>query len=574
LEQLHDACPIEEIVSSYVEIKPNGNSRFVGLCPFHIEKTPSFVVYTNTRSFYCFGCQVGGDVVSFVKKIENLDYIGALKFLAGKAGIPFPYERDADFSNDYSKMVQLNREAARFFHESLKNNKQAMAYLLQKRQLQPKTIVKFGLGFAPDNWDSLKLHLCNLGFPTERMLAAKLLVRGKNNSLYDVFRNRVMFPIINTRSEIVGFGGRVLGDGQPKYLNSSDSMVFKKRDNLFNINLAKKSKSIILVEGYLDAISVVQAGFENVVATLGTALTENQAKLLSLYADEVILAYDSDNAGKMATAKAMKILTEADINVKVLNLADLKDPDEYIKNKGTVRFKRALSSSVDAVDFKLNELKSKFDVNTSAGKVNFLKAVSELLSTINNRIVREVYLSKICLELAVDKQVIARYIDSLQKAKIKRDNKKEQRELQNKLVRNSRVNALRKRAPEGCIRSEELIIWALYNDPSLFSLLKANCPPEFFTSDNKDIYILMLNRLENNLPLSVSGVAEENELLLNRFSGILARNFNSKLGEAGVVECIDTLRKFYNKEHISEVLNMNEQELEDYFAALSKNKKD
>ncbi|MDR1354614.1 MAG: DNA primase [Oscillospiraceae bacterium] len=571
LEQLRDACPIEEIVGQYVNMKPLGSSRAVGLCPFHIEKSPSFVVYSHTQSFYCFGCQIGGDVVSFVKRIENLDYIGTLKFLAEKAGIPFPSHQKTDFPNTNAKLIQINREAAKFFYKSLKESAEAIAYLREKRHLHPSTIVKFGIGFAPNNWHSLEQHLHNgLGFETKQLLEARLLAVGKSNSTYDVFRNRIIFPIRNTKSEIVGFGGRVLDESQPKYLNSQDSTVFKKRDNLFNINLAKNSKKIILVEGYLDAISIVQAGFENVVATLGTAITTNQAKLLSFYANEVVLAYDSDTAGKLATAKAINILNEAGIATKVLDLLEFKDPDEYIKKRGTVRFGNAVSASVDALDFKLNSLKARFDLAESAGKAAFLKAAAELFAQINNGIVREVYLSKTSAELGVDKQVIAAYTEKLRKINRKKDDTRKQRDTQKNLTVGVRTL---KQIPVGCIKSEELIICSLYNDPQLLELLRSRCPAEIFPSPNKDIYKLLLIHLENERPVNISTITQQNESALQQLSGILARNCDCLLDKRGVLECVDTLRRFYTQEQVANISDMSAEELKQHFENISNCKK-
>lgn len=573
LEQLKASSPIEGIVGSYVELKPLGGNKQVGLCPFHAEKSPSFVVYSATQSFYCFGCQTGGDAISFIKKIENLDYMGALKVLANKAGIAVPTAEQSDFSNLNAKILRANKEAARFFHETLKKTDHAMDYLQRKRGIRPETIKKFGLGFAPESWNALERHLHSLGFSTKELLESNLLISGKNNSIYDAFRNRIMFPIMNSGSEVIAFGGRVLDESQPKYLNSYDSLVFKKSNSLFNINIAKNSKQILLVEGYLDAISVVQAGFANVVATLGVALTTNQAKLISIYANEVILAYDSDEAGQAATLKAIDILGNAGLEVKVLDLSNLKDPDEYIKKRGVIRFKDAISSSVDALDFKLDRLKNEFDINTTSGKTTFLKAAAELLSKIQNKISREVYLGKICSELDVDKQVISSYVSNLIKTRIRKDTQKEQKNIRLNLTASKRINPTQTKIPINCIKSEELIIRSLYGNPDLFETLKANCPPEIFVSPNKEMYALLLDRLEQGLQLHIPCITDEDSATVSRLSEILAQNFDSQLDESGILECIGTLQKLNRKKEAADISKMSAEELKRYMDDISNCKK-
>lgn len=578
LEQLKDSSPIEGVVSSYVELKPIGGSKQIGLCPFHAEKSPSFVVYSSTQSFYCFGCRTGGDVISFIKKIENLDYMGALKVLANRAGIAIPAVEQTDSSNLNAAILRANKEAAKFFHETLKKTDRAMDYLQRERGIRPEIIKKFGLGFSPESWDALGQHLRNLGFSTKELLESKLLAKGKNNSVYDVFRNRIMFPIMNSRFEVIAFGGRVLNEGQPKYLNSYDSPVFKKSNSLFNINLAKNNlaknnKQIILVEGYLDVISVVQAGFENVVATLGVALTTNQAKLLSVYADVVILAYDSDKAGQAATLKAIDILEIAGIDVKVLDLSGCKDPDEYIKKRGAIRFKDAIFSSVAALDFKLNKLKSEFDVDTTSGKASFLKAATELLSNVQSKISREVYLSKICSELNVDKQAIASHVGNLIKTRIKKGVQKEQKDIRRNLTAKSQIGQSQAKVPVNCIKSEELIIRSLYGNPDLFEMLKANCPPEIFVSPNKEIYVLLLDRLEKGLQLHISCITEKGSATLARLSEILAQNFDLQLDRNGILECVETLQKQKRKKEAADILKMNAEELRKYMNDISNYKK-
>ncbi|MEG1849295.1 MAG: DNA primase, partial [Oscillospiraceae bacterium] len=342
IEELKYRSDIEQIISPYVQLKRAGR-HLTGLCPFHSEKTPSFVVYPENQSFYCFGCGAGGDVVTFVRKSENLEYLEALRFLAQKAGMTLPEDAENDEAGRMRlRILECNRESARFFHAALISpaGEPGLAYL-RRRQLSDTTIRRFGLGWAPDSWGSLHEHLLKKGFTEAEMLAAAV-TRGGTRGSYDSFRGRVIFPIIDLRGAVIGFGGRILGDGQPKYLNSPDTMVFKKSRNLFALNVAKATKEprLLLTEGYMDAIAVHQAGFDNAVATLGTALTQEQARLMAQYTGEVVIAYDSDGAGQKATVRANELLAQTGIKVRVLSMTGAKDPDEFIKANGALRFKQ------------------------------------------------------------------------------------------------------------------------------------------------------------------------------------------------------------------------------------------
>lgn len=304
LDQLKSRLRIEDVVSEYVSLRKSSGSRFVGLCPFHSEKTPSFTVFTDDQHFYCFGCGKGGDLITFIRQIESLDYMDALRLLADKAGLDMPQERgDGEYRKRRETVLKINREAARHFHSNLTGGpgEPARAYF-SKRRLSQSTITRFGLGYAPDSWDDCLKHLQGLGYTGQQIEAAGLALRGKSGGYYDRFRNRVMFPIIDTRGNVIGFGGRVLTDEQPKYLNSPDTVAFKKSNNLFALNFAKNTGSgrLILCEGYMDVISLHQAGFPEAVATLGTAITDDQSRIMARYAKEVIIAYDSDGAGRAA----------------------------------------------------------------------------------------------------------------------------------------------------------------------------------------------------------------------------------------------------------------------------------
>lgn len=345
IEELRLNCDIESVISSYVQLRRRGRI-LTGLCPFHSEKTGSFTVYPESQSFYCFGCGAGGDVIGFIRRIENLDYVEAIRFLAGRAGMTVPDDAREDRTAMLkTKILEMNREAAHFYFEKLiaPEGKSALNYLLG-RGLTPKTIKHFGLGYAPTGRNNLTDMLSKKGFKYEDMEAACLARRGKNGGYYDVFRDRVMFPIIDLRGNVIGFGGRKMeGDG-PKYYNSPDTPVFKKTKNLFALNFAKKQKldNLILCEGYMDVIAMHQAGFTQAVASLGTSLTADQCRLAASYTDEAVLAYDSDEAGQKATRRAINLLDEAGIRSRVLSIEGAKDPDEFIKKFGAARFKRLI----------------------------------------------------------------------------------------------------------------------------------------------------------------------------------------------------------------------------------------
>lgn len=359
LEQLRANTDIESVISPYVNLRRRGKN-LVGLCPFHNEKTPSFTVYPENGSFYCFGCGVGGDVITFVRRMENLDYMEAVKQLADRVGMALPEDGyDDTLAKKRTAVLAANRAAAKFFHSQLftDRGRHALNYFLD-RGLTMKTIRHFGLGFAPDDWRALKNHLNEQGFDDILLESANLLRRSDKSgkvSYYDNFRNRVMFPIIDPRGNVIAFGGRVLDDSKPKYINTSDTLVYKKSNGVFALNFAKNGNDgkLIIAEGYMDVIALHQAGFTNAVACLGTALTKEQANLLSRYADEIILSYDADEAGQKATARALGIFGTTGMEIKVLRLTGGKDPDEIIKKYGAQRFRDIINGAANDTEYRL-----------------------------------------------------------------------------------------------------------------------------------------------------------------------------------------------------------------------------
>ena len=381
LQELKLKTDIVDLVSSYVTLKKRGNT-YVGLCPFHNEKTPSFTVYENTQSFYCFGCGAAGDCVGFTRKIDNLDYIDAVKSLAQRAGMQMPEDGyDDSLSKKRRTILEINRETARFYHSYMmsEEGKVGLQYFLD-RGLSLKTIKHFGLGYAPNSWDSLIKHLKSLGYNPSDMLAAGVVRKGEKG-YYDYFRNRVMTPIIDVRGNIIAFGGRVLDDSKPKYINTSDTLVYKKTNEVFGLNFAKNSgkDSIILCEGYMDVIAMHQAGFDNAVAGCGTALTNEQVRLIIRYAKNISLVYDNDEAGQKALSKAITMFNQVDASINIPTLSGGKDPDEIIKTQGRARFEAMLEGASNKIEFALTQLRKKYNLVTTQGKSQFAAEAVKIL---------------------------------------------------------------------------------------------------------------------------------------------------------------------------------------------------
>ena len=404
---------IEQVIGSYVTLKRAG-SNFNGLCPFHSEKTPSFTVFPATKSFYCFGCGAGGDVITFTMKMENLDYVDALGVLAQRAGITLPEDGDGDAQRGVprKRIYEMNLAAARFFRECLfdeRYGKEAMKYLAEERGLSMATIKRFGLGFSPNNAWLLTNHMHSLGFTDEELVTGFLCGKSRNSGkTYDYYRNRVIFPIIDTVGNVVAFGGRVMDDSKPKYLNTSDTPAFKKSRHLFALNFAKNhaAEQMILCEGYMDVIALHAAGFENAVATLGTAITSEQARIFAKYTKKVIITYDSDNAGQTAADKAMRLLSEAGVDVRVLKLSGAKDPDEYIKKFGTDSFRKVISESKSGFEFKMDKVLAAHDVSIAEEKIKAATEICSLIAGYYSGVEREIYILSAAKALGLSRDVI------------------------------------------------------------------------------------------------------------------------------------------------------------------------
>lgn len=576
VEQLKYASPVEDVIASYVNLKRRGRT-LTGLCPFHSEKTPSFTVYPDSQSYYCFGCGSGGDVITFIRNAEHLEYMEALKLLAGRAGMALPEDAaDDKTARLKSRVLELNRESARFFHGRLKSEegRDALAYL-RGRALEPKTITRFGLGYAPESWDSLKNHLRRGGFSDEEMLAAAVVSKGRNGGTYDAFRGRVIFPIIDLRGNVIGFGGRALTDRGPKYLNSADTPVFKKSRNLFAMNLAKNTErdTLILAEGYMDVIAIHQAGFDNAVATLGTALTAEQARLLSGYKKKVAIAYDSDAAGQAATQRAINLLGEVDMEVTVLEIKGAKDPDEYIKKFGPQRFESLIAGGRGAIRYEIDKLKARHDLNTTEGKSAFLSEFCRFIAGISGDVQRDVYLSEIARELEVGKEPLAATVRSLRQKKRQKD--------ANRAAHNLRVYAQDKAGnrpvspPNATLTglvAEEKLITLLMKNPDCYDRVRERVAPEDFTTpDNRAIYEAVAERLaERRIPELIHLSARLTPDQMGKLSRLLAEGESIPFYPAQAEEYCGAILAEKQRKSPEEIAGMDPEQIQNW---LNKQKK-
>ena len=462
LDELVARSDIVDVVSDYVSLTPKGGSYW-GLCPFHGEKTASFHVLPDRQLYHCFGCGKGGGVVSFVMELENLPYVDAVRLLAKRAGMEFP-ERDMDESSrrKRAKLLALNKEAARFFHSQLHSpiGREGLDYL-RNRGLSKGIMTRFGLGFAPESWDSLIKAMAQKGFDKRDLLDAGLAVSNQKGGIYDRFRNRVMFPIIDLRGDVIGFGGRVLGDATPKYLNSPDSPVFNKSRNLFALNLAKTTKlgRIVLTEGYMDTIALYQAGFDCAVASLGTALTADHAKLLSRFTKEVVICYDADTAGIQAANRAIPLLEKTGLKVRVLRVTGAKDPDEFIRKFGPDAFSRLLDQSENYVEYNLRQIQAKYDLADPVQKTEFAREASGMLAGLDSPVEREVYAGQVSELTGIGKPALLQEIQRARNSKLWAAKKKQNRrdmtpvtQVQPKARQMRYENTRSARAEEGILR--------------------------------------------------------------------------------------------------------------------------
>ena len=542
---------IVEVISEYVALKKNGRN-FVGLCPFHREKTPSFCVSMDKQIFKCFGCLEGGNVISFIMKIENLDFTETLEFLANRAHIDLSkYEVVTNNSKDIKinrdtkdKIFEINREAAKFYNNNLmnllKDNNNLVKEYIKKRSLDIKTITKFGIGYANGN-DSLMNHLLKQGYTKSEIMSSGIFVTSENGKIYDRFFNRLIFPILDTRDRVIAFGGRVLNDGKPKYLNSQENEVYHKGKTLYALNLVRKEKfeNIIIVEGYMDAVSLHKSGVNNVVASLGTALTNDQARLLKKYTDNIVIGYDQDGAGQEATIRGLDILSKNKLNVKVLILdkSDVKDPDEYINKYGTERFNNCVKNAISLVEFKISKLEKNLNPDNIDSKIVFLTQVANILAKIDNNIERDLYIDIISKKYNIGVDPI---IKEIEKKITKSDTSSINLDIQNLNQKMQLVTNMKKR------QEEYIIALLLSKDKNVINKIFENFTEEDFTFDEvREIFKFLLNlyQTEDFIKIDVLTKIKDYDIMKN-ITDIMYIDINN----------IDTDRLF------NEMLNKNKKD--------------
>lgn len=560
LDDLRRRADIESTVSSYVSLKRKGKI-LTGLCPFHNEKTPSFTVYPETQSYYCFGCGNGGDVITFIRNIENLDYMEAVKLLADRHGVSMPQDGyDSGLSKKRTEMYGANREAARFFHAKLYSpeGRQGLEYFYS-RGLTDDTIRHFGLGYAPDSKDELIEYLISKGYSQQLLYDANILrlsERYDKKIYYNAFRKRAMFPIIDLRGNVIAFSGRRIhdADSDRKYVNTSDTLVYKKGSNLFALNFAKKSKSdsIILCEGNLDVISLHQAGFTNAVAGLGTALTEEQAHLLSHYAGEIFICYDSDEAGQKATRKAINILGKTTLKVRIIHMTGGKDPDEIIQKFGAEGFKRCLDSAANDVEFSLLSERSKYDISSPAGRSDYLKAAAAVLASLNSPVELDIYISRLSEEFSVNKDAVAAQVKIEREKRAKKQKNEFYREVRDSVINQgdkiNKVNTQRAKALRAA-KAEEILIASFMSDPELYRKLESKLTSELFVTDfNRRVFSAISERIKDGRPVGLSFLASEftpEEISVIARIETVSTDISNSVRECE--DCINVLKKEKNR---------------------------
>lgn len=566
LQELKMKTDIEDVISTYVTLKRRG-ATLVGLCPFHNEKTPSFTVYPATQSFYCFGCGAGGDAITFLKKIENLDYLDAVKTLAQRAGLQMPQEGfDDSLSKRRRRILEMNREAARFYHSVLLSPEGKVGYdYYIGRALSAATINHFGLGFAPNQWDALLKHMRAKGYQPAELVDAGLARKGQKG-YYDNFRNRVMTPIIDVRGNVIAFGGRVLDDSKPKYINTGDTLVYKKTNELFALNFAKDSKedTLILCEGYMDVIAMHQAGFTNAVAGCGTALTTEQVRLISRYAKEVILTYDADEAGQKALQKAMTLFDQTDVKVRIPALVGGKDPDEIIRTYGRDKFKGMLEGASNETEFRLLALRRQYNLATTQGKIDFIGGALQILATLPP-VEQDLYVSRLSEELGVERQNMK---VQLQDLVARQGNRREKREFKRIVQENMRKTARETMATDASLRklrAEDRLISLLLRYPDCSRLCKDFDPQWLTPGFAQRVFTLILQRLENGDGTELMDLRDRlTDDEMGRLSGIIARGGESADAKQEFSDCLQTIRAEQQKKQES-AAGLDDQAFRDLF---------
>ena len=548
IEEIRSSNDIVDVVSQYVTLKRKGRS-FFGLCPFHKEKSPSFSVSPDKQIFHCFGCGVGGNVIHFISKIENLNFIDTLELLANRANITLPVldttYQDSKKIQLKAKVYEINEIAAKFYHERLykPSSKIAQEYV-KKRKLDNRTLKSFLIGYSGD-FDELFQVLRKKGFTDEEILASSLVNRSEKGVFVDRFKNRLMIPIQDVAGRFIAFGGRVLNDSKPKYINSPENIVYSKGRNLFGLNIAKKSdtKKIIIVEGYMDAISLYQRGITNVVASLGTAMTQQQGRLLRKCSEQVIIGYDADGAGQAATLRGLDILQNMGCDVRVLQIYGAKDPDEFVIKYGPERFNKCVDNAISLVEFKVKVLKQNLNIENVNDKIKFLNGTAQILSKVDNDIEKEIYIDKISEEYKISKEAIYGEVN-----KLRYQNSNDKKILERAPVKSFMRKDAEKKIDESIIKREKMVIYILVNYPEkTFETIKKNIAVDDIKDElNKKIIEKIYEQYEKNININILDLFEEDDEV-NYLSGIMAEDF----GISDIDKCIRDLLTIYYKEKLT-----------------------
>ena len=547
LDDLIARTDLVDLVSESVRLTKKGNSYW-GCCPFHSEKTPSFHVVPDRQIYKCFGCGKGGGAINFVMELENLPYRDAVAVLAKRAGMEVPEFQGSPpgMRERREKLLEMNKQAARLFHKWLNSPEGAHGLnYLQRRGLSKQTLTRFGLGFAPDSWDALIRAMTQLGYDKRDLLDAGLAVSNKDGRIYDRFRNRVMFPIIDVRGNVIGFGGRVMDDSTPKYLNSPDTPVYNKSRNVFALNIAKTSKAgrVILTEGYMDTIALHQAGFDSAVASLGTSLTAEHAQLLARYFQQAVIAYDSDGAGVSAAQRAIPLLEKAGLKVRVLRMTGAKDPDEYIRNYGREAFARLLDQSENQVDYRLEQIRKKFDLGDDVQRVSFLQEAAQLIASLHSPVEREIYGGHAAQTAGISNEAMAQEVKKAFNARVRKENKqRERRDLSPATKLQPDARSLRYENIRSA-RAEEGIIRLLTKDAGLIHRLDGLTSREFSSPLLGKVFDLMLEQIEHGataqLPTLTGELTQEE---MSHMSRVIDQPESVARGERALADYISIIR--------------------------------
>ena len=577
IEELTRRTDIVELVGSYVQLKRKGR-LYGGLCPFHSEKSPSFYVYPDTQSFYCFGCGAGGDAITFAKKINSIDYPEAVKMLAARAGMPEPQEDDKT-GRMRSRILSMNKEAARFFHACLNSTveeaRQARAYW-RRRGLDDKTIVRFGLGYAPNDGQALYQFLRDKGYNQQELDASGLFKRSPSGRIYCLFWKRVMTPIFDLRGNIIAFGGRVLDDSKPKYVNSPETLVYHKSDTVFALQIAKRSASrrFVLCEGYMDVISMQQAGIDTAVCACGTALTPDQVRLISEYADEVILSYDSDEAGQKATLRSLELFRNSPVKVGVLQIPGAKDPDEYIKKYGAERFQALLDGVGNALDFRLGRLKDQYDLAQDAQRLEYVKEAVDLLAQRSSPTEQEVYAGRLAEETNISKAAIMTQLGTA----VKKAGSKRRREHDRQVLRSGEMDQIKVSYTAGgsqalgIVSAQQRLLAAILREPRYLDLVQGQLTAEqFIQPQQKELYQAMVDCRQQGVDISLATLrAFVSEEALNELSHLAAQYSDVNCTPEDIRLYLDRIDR--GMPVASKAASMTNEELSSYFQSMREKK--